>query len=74
MFGALLLQAQGMSSQRPTGPALSRLVTATLRPFWRLRRGMTLGAQGVVIDEADLMRGIEIVEQAIETECRERGL
>jgi ADP-ribose pyrophosphatase YjhB (NUDIX family) len=24
-----------------------------LRPFWRLRRGMTLGAQGVVIDEAD---------------------
>lgn len=53
MFGALLLQAQGMSSQRPTGPALSRLVTATLRPFWRLRRGMTLGAQGVVIDEAD---------------------
>jgi 4-aminobutyrate aminotransferase len=28
----------------------------------------------LVIDEADLMRGIEIVEQAIETECRERGL
>jgi len=24
-----------------------------LRPFWRMRRGMTLGAQGVVIDEAD---------------------
>lgn len=22
-----------------------------LRPFWRLRRGMTLGAQGVIIDE-----------------------
>ena len=42
-----------MSPQRPRSPALSRLVTATLRPFWRLRRGMTLGAQGVVIDEAD---------------------
>ena len=24
-----------------------------LRPFWRLRRGMTLGAQGVVIDDTD---------------------
>jgi len=24
-----------------------------LRPFWRLRRGMTLGAQGVVIDAQD---------------------
>jgi len=49
----LLLQAQGMSSQRPRSPALSRLVTATLRPFWRMRRGMTLGAQGVVIDESN---------------------
>jgi ADP-ribose pyrophosphatase YjhB (NUDIX family) len=24
-----------------------------LQPVWRMRRGMTLGAQGVVIDEAD---------------------
>jgi ADP-ribose pyrophosphatase YjhB (NUDIX family) len=27
----------------------SRLITAMLKPFWRMRRGMTLGAQGVVI-------------------------
>ncbi len=32
------------------GPRVSRLITAMLRPIWRLRRGMTLGAQGVVID------------------------
>ncbi len=40
-----------MLSVRPSrSPRVSRLVTAMLRPFWRLRRGMTLGAQGVVID------------------------
>ncbi len=27
-----------------------RILTAMLRPVWRLRRGLTLGAQGVVID------------------------
>lgn len=26
------------------------MVTAMLRPIWRMRRGLTLGAQGVVID------------------------
>ena len=31
-------------------PRLARAVTAVLRPIWRLRRGMTLGAQGVVVD------------------------
>jgi ADP-ribose pyrophosphatase YjhB (NUDIX family) len=29
---------------------LSRAVSAVLRPYWRLVRGLTLGAQGVVID------------------------
>ena len=28
----------------------NRLLTAMFRPIWRLRRGMTLGAQGAVID------------------------
>jgi len=38
-----------------TGPksnTLSRLVTAAIRPFWRMRRGMTLGSQGAVIDKS----------------------
>ena len=30
----------------------SRLIGAMLRPIWRLRRGLTLGAQGCVIDAA----------------------
>lgn len=42
-----------MSSERSRSPAASRLITAMLRPFWRMRRGMTLGAQGVVIDDED---------------------
>ena len=29
------------------------LVTRALRPWWRLTRGLTLGAQGVVIDRRD---------------------
>src|SRR6185437_17149813 len=29
---------------------LNRMLTALFRPFWRMRRGMTLGAQGAVID------------------------
>ena len=28
-----------------------RFITRALRPWWRLTRGLTLGAQGVVIDE-----------------------
>src|SRR6476660_541538 len=31
-------------------PLAVRALTSVLRPFWRLRRGMTLGAQGVVLD------------------------
>jgi ADP-ribose pyrophosphatase YjhB (NUDIX family) len=30
-------------------PLLVRGLTSVLRPFWRMRRGMTLGAQGVVL-------------------------
>jgi ADP-ribose pyrophosphatase YjhB (NUDIX family) len=34
---------------KPT-PLAVRALVKVLRPFWRMRRGMTLGAQGVVID------------------------
>jgi ADP-ribose pyrophosphatase YjhB (NUDIX family) len=36
-------------SQKPTA-LLIRGLTKVLRPFWRIERGLTLGAQGVVID------------------------
>ncbi len=32
-------------------PASLRVLRGVLRPWWRLTRGLTLGAQGVVIDE-----------------------
>jgi ADP-ribose pyrophosphatase YjhB (NUDIX family) len=35
--------------QKPTALPV-RGLTKVLRPFWRMRRGLTLGAQGVVID------------------------
>ncbi|BAQ18176.1 NUDIX domain-containing protein [Methyloceanibacter caenitepidi] len=37
----------------PRSNFLSRIATAAIRPVWRMRRGMTLGSQGVVIDEED---------------------
>ena len=39
-----------MAGQKPTAPPI-RGLTKVLRPFWRMRRGLTLGAQGVVIDD-----------------------
>ena len=39
-----------MSAAPSRNARTARLITAMLRPFWRMRRGMTLGAQGVVID------------------------
>ena len=39
-----------MSAAPSRNACLSRLFTAALRPFWRMRRGMTLGAQGAIID------------------------
>ena len=36
-------------SQKPTAAPM-RGLTKVLPPFWRIRRGLTLGAQGVVID------------------------
>jgi len=35
--------------KKPTGLPM-RGLTKVLRPFWRMRRGLTLGAQGVIID------------------------
>ena len=32
---------------------ISNAIHALLRPFWRMTRGLTMGAQGVVIDEQD---------------------
>ena len=36
-------------ARKPTALPM-RGLTKVLRPFWRMRRGLTLGAQGVIID------------------------
>ncbi len=47
----MILGEAGLVNPAPSRNArAARLVTAVLRPFWRLRRGMTLGAQGAIID------------------------
>lgn len=32
---------------------LSRAIPMVLRPFWRMTRGLTMGAQGIVVDDAE---------------------
>lgn len=32
---------------------MSKLIGMVLQPFWRMTRGMTLGAQGMIIDDQD---------------------
>jgi ADP-ribose pyrophosphatase YjhB (NUDIX family) len=41
-----------LAGQKPTAAPM-RGLTKVLRPIWRMRRGLTLGAQGVVIDVED---------------------
>jgi ADP-ribose pyrophosphatase YjhB (NUDIX family) len=38
-----------LAAQKSAAPPM-RGLTKVLRPFWRMRRGLTLGAQGMVID------------------------
>jgi len=42
-----------LTPARKPSPVMVRGLTKLLRPYWRLRRGMTLGAQGVIIDGDD---------------------
>ena len=50
MAGRRPLLGAGLTPPRKQTALQMRGLTKVLRPFWRMRRGLTLGAQGVVID------------------------
>lgn len=50
MFSAGWREEARLKPKPKQTPLPVRALVKVLRPFWRMRRGMTLGAQGVVID------------------------
>jgi ADP-ribose pyrophosphatase YjhB (NUDIX family) len=48
-----MAEGAALTPARKSSPLMVRGLTKVLRPYWRLRRGLTLGAQGVIIDGDD---------------------
>jgi ADP-ribose pyrophosphatase YjhB (NUDIX family) len=48
-----MAEGAALTPARKSSPVMVRGLTKVLRPYWRLRRGLTLGAQGVIIDGDD---------------------